>query len=124
MFFIFSIFRRVKFCYARFLFWGSLRLLLRSEIILMTPISCPKFDAKLDAVRNVQERIFPTARPAVPGLDYFGDWRPACGIGGDYIDYFEMNDGNLGVAEGAGYRKPRTAAPPTSPLHNQITRLS
>ena len=89
----------------------------------MTPISCPKFDAKLDAVRNVQERIFPTARPAVPGLDYFGDWRPACGIGGDYIDYFDMNDGNLGVAVGDVCGKGVPAALLTSSLHSMIRGL-
>src|SRR5260370_20579251 len=117
MCFIFNFLRRVKFCYARFLFGGSHRLLLRSEIILMTPISSLKFDTKLDAARNVQERIFPTARPAVPGLDYFGDWRPARGVGGDYIDYFETNDGNLGVAVGARFCKRVAAARVTAPLH-------
>jgi sigma-B regulation protein RsbU (phosphoserine phosphatase) len=89
----------------------------------MTPISYPKFDAKLDAARNVQERIFPTARPAVPGLDYFGDWRPASGVGGDYIDYFEMNGGNLGVLVGDVCGKGVPAALLTSSLHCMIRGL-
>ena len=89
----------------------------------MTPISSLKFDTKLDAARNVQERIFPTARPAVPGLDYFGDWRPARGVGGDYIDYFGMNDGNLGVAVGDVCGKGVPAALLTSSLHSMIRGL-
>ena len=89
----------------------------------MTPIPCLKFDAELDAALNVQERIFPTARPVVPGLDYFGDWRPAHGVGGDYIDYFEMNDGNLGVAVGDVCGKGVPAALLTSSLHSMIRGL-
>ena len=58
----------------------------------------PKRDRKSDL--EMQERFFPMVRPVIPGLDYFGDWRPAQGSGGDYIDYFEMNGGNLGLAVG------------------------
>src|ERR1700724_3328118 len=53
-----------------------------------------------EAARSVQERLFPAVRPAIPGLDYFGDWRPARGVSGDYLDYFEMSQGNLGLAVG------------------------
>ena len=28
----------------------------------------------------MQERIFPSVRPVIPGLDYFGDWRPAVAV--------------------------------------------
>ena len=48
----------------------------------------------------MKDRFFPTERPVIPGLDYYGDLRPAEGTSGDYIDYFEMNDGNLGLAVG------------------------
>ena len=89
----------------------------------MTPRPCLKFDVELDAARSMQERIFPTARPVVPGLDYFGDWRPARGVGGDYIDYFEMNDGNLGVAVGDVCGKGVPAALLTSSLHSMIRGL-
>jgi sigma-B regulation protein RsbU (phosphoserine phosphatase) len=49
---------------------------------------------------TLRERSIPTARPVVPGLDYFSDWRAARGISADYIDYFKMSDGNLGLAVG------------------------
>jgi sigma-B regulation protein RsbU (phosphoserine phosphatase) len=75
---------------------------------------------------KLRERIFPTAHPVIPGLDYFGDWRPAggeSGESGDYIDYFEMNGGNLGLAVGDVSGK---GVPPvllTSSLHSMIRAL-
>ena len=70
-----------------------------------------------------RERIFPTLRPVIPGLDYFGDWRPARGVSGDYIDYFEMNDGNLGLAVGDVCGKDVPATLLKSSLHSMIRAL-
>ena len=50
-------------------------------------------------------------------------WCPARGVGGDYIDYFEMNDGNLGVAVGDVCGKGVPAALLTSSLHSMIRGL-
>ena len=79
--------------------------------------------AELETARTVQERIFPTARPVIPGLDYFADWRPARGVSGDYIDYFEMNGGHLGLAVGDVCGKGVPAALLTSSLHSLIRAL-
>ncbi|HXB70450.1 MAG TPA: PP2C family protein-serine/threonine phosphatase [Candidatus Acidoferrales bacterium] len=76
-----------------------------------------------EAARSVQERIFPTVRPAIPGLDYYGDWRPAGGVSGDYIDYFVMSAGNLGLAVGDVSAKGLPAAMLTSSLHSTIRAL-
>ena len=89
----------------------------------MTPTPRQKFDSELPAVRSVQKRIFPTERPVIPGLDYFGDWRPARGLSGDYIDYFEMGRGNLGLAVGDVSGKGVPAALLTSSLHSMIRAL-
>jgi sigma-B regulation protein RsbU (phosphoserine phosphatase) len=82
-----------------------------------------RFHSDMEVARTMQERIFPTARPSVPGLDYFGDWRPARGVSGDYIDYFEMNEGNLGFAIGDVCGKGLPAALLTSSLHSMIRAL-
>src|ERR1035438_4504387 len=82
-----------------------------------------RFHSDLEVARNMQERIFPTARPRIPGLDYFGDWRPARGVSGDYIDYFATNDGNLGFAIGDVCGKGLPAALLTSSLHSMIRAL-
>lgn len=76
-----------------------------------------------EAARLVQERIFPAVRPPVPGLDYYGDWRPARGVSGDYIDYFLMKEGNLGVAVGDVCGKGLPAALLTSSLHSTVRAL-
>src|SRR5260370_22103910 len=83
-----------------------------------------KFYTEVELARTVQERIFPTVRPVIPGLDYFADWRPAHGVSGDYIDYFEMNNGNLGLAVGDGSGKGVPAALPSFSLHNKIPALA
>jgi phosphoserine phosphatase RsbU/P len=57
-------------------------------------------DFEIALAREVQNRAFPGSHPAIPGLDYYSDWRPACGLSGDYLDYFEMPEGNLGLAVG------------------------
>jgi phosphoserine phosphatase RsbU/P len=89
----------------------------------MAPKPGRKFDSEMEAAHSVQERFFPTVRPVIPGLDYFGDWRPARGVSGDYIDYFEMNDGNLGLAVGDVRGKDVPAALLTSSLHSMIRAL-
>src|SRR5437016_4276120 len=70
--------------------------------LIKTPDGSPAItrDVEWEIARMVQERIFPASRPAIPGLDYFADWRPARGVSGDHIDYFEMSDGKLGLAVG------------------------
>ena len=80
-------------------------------------------EAEWEAARSVQERIFPAVRPAIPGLDYYGDWRPARGVSGDYLDYFLMNAGNLGLAVGDVSGRGLPAALLTSSLHSTIRTL-
>ena len=72
---------------------------------------------------TLRERIFPTAHPVIPGLDYFGDWRPARGKGADYIDYFKMKDGNLGLAVGDVRGKGVPPALLKTSLHSMIRAL-
>jgi sigma-B regulation protein RsbU (phosphoserine phosphatase) len=72
---------------------------------------------------TLRERTFPTAHPVIPGLDYFGDWRPATGASGDYIDYFKMNDGNLGLAVGDVRGKGVPPALLKTSLHSMIRAL-
>jgi sigma-B regulation protein RsbU (phosphoserine phosphatase) len=52
---------------------------------------------ELEIAREVQ-RLFPQARPPVPGLEYDGSCRPALAVGGDYFDF------HPGVANRAWHR--------------------
>src|SRR5579871_2481837 len=73
--------------------------------------------------RDVQNRIFPSMRPSVPGLDYYSDWRPGAGAGGDYLDYFEMEEGHFGLAIGDVFAQGMEAALLTSSLHSIVRAL-
>ena len=59
-----------------------------------------RFNRELEIAREVQQRLFPQKTPAVPGIEIAGYCRPALGVGGDYYDYFEVGESNLGIAIG------------------------
>src|SRR5262249_31896433 len=46
------------------------------------------------------EHLFPQRLPSIVGLDYCGQCRPAREVGGDYYDFLELPDGQLGIAIG------------------------
>lgn len=53
---------------------------------------------ELEMAAEVQRRLFPAGGLEVPGLELYGLCLPAHGVGGDYYDYFEMNDHSVGIA--------------------------
>ena len=59
-----------------------------------------RINREIEIAREVQERLFPQDLPQIEGLDYCGKCRPAAGVGGDYYDFFELDDGSLGIAIG------------------------
>jgi len=77
----------------------------------------------LAMAREVHQRAFPTTEPRIAGLDYSSDWRPAGGLTGDYLDYFELPEGNLGLAIGDVAGKGLAAALLTSSLHSLARAL-
>jgi PAS domain S-box-containing protein len=65
--------------------------------------------AEFRIARRIQQRLFPTQTPNLPGLDIGsatygfdigGASFPAEAIGGDYYDYVGLPDGSLGIAVG------------------------
>ncbi len=59
-----------------------------------------RINREIEIAREVQERLFPQDLPAIKGLEYSGACRPASGVGGDYYDFFELENGKLGLAIG------------------------
>jgi sigma-B regulation protein RsbU (phosphoserine phosphatase) len=55
---------------------------------------------ELEIAREVQQRLFPQKTPSIPGIEIAGYCRAALGVGGDYYDYFALDNGNLGIAIG------------------------
>jgi sigma-B regulation protein RsbU (phosphoserine phosphatase) len=89
----------------------------------LTALPADRRDWEMELAREVQNRTFPTTRPRIAGLDYFSDWRPARGLSGDYLDYFELPEGNLGLAIGDVSGKGLAAALLTSSLHSLARAL-
>jgi sigma-B regulation protein RsbU (phosphoserine phosphatase) len=65
--------------------------------------------AEFRVARSIQQKLFPTTAPQVPGMDIGGASYgfdiggasyPAEAIGGDYYDYLSLPDGSLAVAIG------------------------
>ncbi|MEI8375470.1 MAG: SpoIIE family protein phosphatase [Planctomycetota bacterium] len=52
------------------------------------------------AAREIQQRLFPSKAPKLPGFDIAGALYPAKATAGDYFDYIPMLDNCLGVVVG------------------------
>ncbi|MCA9148772.1 MAG: response regulator, partial [Planctomycetales bacterium] len=62
-------------------------------------------EQELTAAGEIQRRLFPQRSPHLDGYDLYGRCEPANSAGGDYFDYFPMDDGRWGivVADVAGH---------------------
>ena len=52
---------------------------------------------QFQVAREIQQRLFPKAPPALPGFDIAGVSYPADATGGDYFDYLPMLHGRVGL---------------------------
>jgi phosphoserine phosphatase RsbU/P len=59
-----------------------------------------RISREIEIAREVQERLFPQSYPKVAGVDLAGYCRPAQAVGGDYYDFFVLDDGRLALALG------------------------
>ncbi|MFY9748475.1 MAG: SpoIIE family protein phosphatase [Acidobacteriaceae bacterium] len=57
-------------------------------------------EREMEIAREVQERLFPQEMPNIAGASLAGACRAALGVGGDYYDVFNLEDGRLGLAIG------------------------
>ena len=62
-------------------------------------------EQEITAAGEIQRRLFPQRSPQLDGYDLYGRCEPANSAGGDYFDYFPMDDGRWGivVADVAGH---------------------
>lgn len=54
----------------------------------------------IEQAEQVQQRFLPDEAPQIPGYELAGFYRAAHHIGGDYIDYIELDDGRLAIVLG------------------------
>ncbi len=63
-----------------------------------------RLEKELDVARDIQYKILPHQTPVFENLEISTVFIPAFEVGGDYFDFFKLNDGNLGfvVADVSG----------------------
>jgi sigma-B regulation protein RsbU (phosphoserine phosphatase) len=52
-----------------------------------------RLDGELEAARSIQYRFIPHHKPPIPRIDLKGVYFPAYEVGGDYLDYFQTENG-------------------------------
>lgn len=55
---------------------------------------------ELDIARDLQRSMLPSAFPVVSGYEIYAESNPAISVGGDFYDFFELQDGRLAVVVG------------------------
>ncbi|MGB7168235.1 MAG: SpoIIE family protein phosphatase [Acidobacteriaceae bacterium] len=59
-----------------------------------------RVNREMEIAREVQERLFPQQMPELSGATVAGACRAALGVGGDYYDVIQLEDGRIGLAVG------------------------
>ena len=54
-------------------------------------------EREMEIARDVQRELLPREAPSVRGMQLAGICRPAKAVGGDYFDYLQLGDGELGL---------------------------
>jgi serine phosphatase RsbU (regulator of sigma subunit) len=67
-------------------------------------------EQELRVARNIQQASLPKEVPALEGWQITPYYQPAREVGGDFYDFFELEDGRLGVVEGDATGKGMPAA--------------
>ncbi len=59
-----------------------------------------KISREFEIAKEVQQKLFPQVQPEINGVDYYGFCKPADAVGGDYYDYFRINQSETAFAIG------------------------
>jgi serine phosphatase RsbU (regulator of sigma subunit) len=59
-----------------------------------------KISRELSIAKEVQQKLFPQSSPKIENVDYYGFCKPADAVGGDYYDYFKINQNETAFAIG------------------------
>lgn len=69
---------------------------LENAILLKKSIEKERLEKELDVAREIQYKILPTQNPLVKNLDISSLFVPAFEVGGDYYDFFELDNDKFG----------------------------
>jgi serine phosphatase RsbU (regulator of sigma subunit) len=57
-----------------------------------------RLERELETARKIQEKLLPHEMPVVSGFEISGTSLPSEQVGGDYFDFLDIGDGQLGIA--------------------------
>ena len=69
-----------------------------------------RIEQELRIARLIQQTLLPKTLPELPGYEVAAYYRPAREVGGDFYDFFELEDGRLGLVMGDATDKGMPAA--------------
>ncbi|MFZ2957593.1 MAG: SpoIIE family protein phosphatase [Candidatus Ozemobacteraceae bacterium] len=86
----------------------QISILIESANLLDAYARQQRTEQQLALAQEIQKNLLPPGPPRIPGLCISCVSRPAFEVGGDYYDFFPLNDGRLGVviADAAGKNVP------------------
>jgi len=73
---------------------------LKKTIEKQEEVERQKISRELSIAKEVQQKLFPQSSPEIKHLEYFGLCIPAEAVGGDYYDYFKVNQNESAFAIG------------------------
>ena len=77
---------------------------IQNHHLLQKSIEKERLEKELEVAREVQKKLIPDKTPSIKNLDIAFSFIPAFEVGGDYIDYFHLDEENFGfiVADVSG----------------------
>lgn len=70
---------------------------MENAMLIEESIEKERLEKELDVAREVQYKILPSETPKYKNVDISAMFIPAFEVGGDYYDFFELDDDHLGV---------------------------
>ena len=59
-----------------------------------------RLELEIKTARKIQQKLLPHTMPDIPGFEIVGTSLPSQQVGGDYFDFLDMGEGQLGIAIG------------------------
>jgi serine phosphatase RsbU (regulator of sigma subunit)/predicted ester cyclase len=79
---------------------GTIGSNLRGQLLEQERIERARIEQELQVARRIQRASLPKEVPELEGWEIHPIYRPAREVGGDFYDFFELQDGHLGIVVG------------------------
>ncbi len=79
---------------------GTMTSNLREQLLVQERIERERVEQELRVARRIQQASLPKGVPELEGWEIAPHYQPAREVGGDFYDFFELEDGRVGVVVG------------------------